>query len=329
MLLTTWRRATAACAMALAPFAAIHAENSNAYPDKPVTIVVGFPPGTSVDNVARILAEQFSKQWQQPVIVENRAGASGAIGAGNVARAKPDGYTLLLSSSGPMTINPHVQTKLTYEPLKDFMPIGQAAMLPYMLVTNAAFPASTLQEMVSEVKRHPGKYTFGSIGTGSTSHLIMSLMADAAKLDMVHVPYSGSSQVQTDVVAGNVDATFDTVVANITMVKNGRLKAIAVSTPQRSPLAPDVPTVAEQGYPGFSANAWLGFFAPAHTSPQIVEKIFTTLNASLQDPNVAKKLTTLGLEVQTSMSPAAFTQMVQSEYGRWEDIVQKIGVALN
>lgn len=317
-----------ACALSMTPIAAALAEKS-AFPMKPVTIVVGFPPGTSVDNVARILGEQFSKRWQQPVIVENRVGASGGIGAASVARSTPDGYTLLLSSSGPMTINPHIQPKLTYSPFKDFVPIGQAAMLPYMLVINPKFPASNLQDMVAAAKQDPGKYTFGTIGTGSTSHLIMSLLADAAGMDLIHVPYSGSAQVQTDVVAGNVDATFDTVVANLPMVKNDRLKAIAVSTPQRSPLAPDVPTVAEQGYPGFDASAWLGFFAPAGTPPQVVDTVFATLNASLQDPNVATKLSALGLEGRTSTSPAAFQTMVQGESGRWADIIKKMGVRLD
>lgn len=318
-----------ACTLAVTPFAAAQADAQGAFPVKPVTIVVGFPPGTSVDNVARILGEQFSKRWQQPVIIENRVGASGGIGAASVARATPDGYTVILSSSGPMAINPHIQPKLTYAPLKDFAPIGQAAMLPYMLVANPKFPASNLQDMVGAVKRDAGKYTFGSIGTGSTSHLIMSLLADQAGMDMIHVPYSGSAQVQTDVIAGNVDTTFDTVVANVPMVNNNRLKAIAVSTPQRSPLAPDVPTVAEQGYPGFDASAWLGFFAPAGTPPQVVDKIFATLNASLEDPTVSSKLSALGMEGRTSSSPAEFQKMVHSEHDRWGNIIKKMGVKLD
>ncbi|MGB6104651.1 MAG: tripartite tricarboxylate transporter substrate binding protein [Pusillimonas sp.] len=318
-----------ACALALAPVSAIHAKTQNDYPNKPITVVVGFPPGTSVDNVARILAEQFSKRWKQPVIVDNRAGASGAIGAASVSRANADGYTLLLSSSGPMTINPHVRQNLNYSPLKDFAPIGQSALLPYMLVSNPSLPASTVGDLAALAKKDPEKYTYGSIGTGSTSHLIMALLLDASDIKMTHVPYGGSGQVQTDVIAGNIDMAFDTVVANMPMVKSGRLKAIAVSTPERSPLMPEVPTVAEQGYPDFSASAWLGFFAPANTPDDVVQKISTTLNESLQEPEVAAKLSALGLEVRFSDTPADFRKMVEDEYGRWSQVVKNIGVKLD
>jgi len=327
MLPGRYLRTAIASLMALAPLAAAQAQKN--YPDRPVTVVVGFPPGTSVDNVARILAEQFGKRWRQPVIVENRAGASGAIGATAVARAGADGHTLLLSSSGPMTINPHIQPKLNYSPLEDFVPIGQTAVLPYMLVSNPAFPASTLGELAAAARSQPGKYTYGSIGRGSTSHLIMSLLADAAGIEMTHVPYSGSGQVQTDVIAGNIDMTFDTVVANMPMVQNGRLRAIAVSTARRSPLVPDVPTVAEQGYPGFSASAWLGFFAPAGTPDGVVDKISATLNDALRDPGVADRLSSLGLEVHASATPVDFRKMVEDEYARWGGVVKKIGVQLD
>jgi len=320
-------RKAIACLMALVPLGAGAADA--AYPNRPVTIVVGFPPGTSVDNVARILAEPFSKRWQQSVIVENRVGAAGAIGATAVARANADGHTLLISSSGPMTINPHIQPKLSYAPLTDFAAIGQIVMLPYLLVTNPGFPASTLDGLVAEVRRNPGKYTYGTIGRGATGHLIMSLLADAAGMDMIHVPYTGSAQVQTDLIAGNINMTFDTVVANMPMVKSGRLKAIAVSTAARSSLMPEVPTVAQLGYPGFDASAWLGFFAPTGTPANVLEEVSAALNDALQDPDIAQRLSTLGLEVRPSTSPAAFRAMVESEYGRWGEVVKKIGVQLD
>lgn len=329
MLSIRYLRALAASLAALVPLAAAQASAPAAWPAKPVTVVVGFPPGTSVDNVARLLAEQFSKRWQQPVIVENRVGASGTIGANSVARASADGYALLLSSSGPMTINPHMPPKPPYDPLKAFTPIGQAVMLPYMMVARPGFPADTLEELVVQAKANPGKYTYGTIGRGSTSHLIMSLVSDAAGIELTHVPYSGSAQVQADLIGGNIDLTFDTVVANMPMVKSGRLKAIAVSTSQRSSLMPDVPTVAERGYSGFSASAWLGFFAPAGTPDAVVGKVSATLNEALQDPGVVASLSALGLEVRASASPAAFRGMVESEYGRWGEVVKKIGVQLD
>jgi tripartite-type tricarboxylate transporter receptor subunit TctC len=273
--------------------------------------------------VARILAEQLNKRWNQPIIVENRSGAGGSIGAGVVARAKPDGYTLVLSATAPMTINPHIYDTLTYNALKDFAPIGQTTWLPYALVARPDLPAKNLQELVALARKSPGKYTYGTTGKGTTSHLIMAMLSARTGISMVQVPYSGSSQAQTDVASGSVDVTFDTLVSSRSLVQAGKLKYLAVSTANRSPLAPEVPTVAEQGFPGFDSGAWLGLFAPAGTPTEVVDSVHAALKDILKDPGVAEKLTLLGSEVRTSASPAAFGAMIEKDYAMWGDLVKQ------
>jgi len=305
--------------------AGAHAQAADAWPAKPVTIIVGFPPGTSTDAVARVLAEQFNKKYGQAFIVENRAGAGGSIGAGVAARAKPDGYTLLLSATAPMTINPHVYNNLNYDALKDFAAIGQTTWLPYTLVAKPSLPADNLAELVALAKRDPDKYTYATTGMGTTSHLIVAMLSQSTGMKMVHVPYAGSSQAQTDVVGGSVDVTFDTMVSSLPLVKAGKLKALAISTDTRSPILPDVATVAEQGFPGFNTGAWLGLFAPAGTPADVVDKIAADLRVFLADPPVHKRLTDLGSEVRSSKTSAEFRQLIEHDYKMWGELVEQTG----
>ncbi len=296
------------------------------YPAKPITIVVGFPPGTSTDAIARILANKMSKDLEQPIIVENKPGVGGSLGAGLVAKARPDGYTLVLSATAPMNINPHVYKSLTYDATKDFEPIGQTTWLPYVLVTNNGKGLKTFKDLIAYAKSNPEKLTFASIGKGTTSHLLMELLMKETGTKMVHVPYSGSTQSQTDVIGGNVDMTFDTVVSAMPHVKAGKLNGLAVSVANRAKLAPDIPTIQEQGLPNFNMGAWLGVFAPKGTPRDIVDKLHTELNRTLSDKPTNDKLVALGSEVVMSETPEAFGKMVQENYDTWGKIVKEAGV---
>jgi len=296
------------------------------YPSQPVTIVVGFPPGTSTDAVARIIGDKLSADWGQPVIVENKPGVGGSLAVSQVKRAKPDGYTLVLSATAPMNINPYVYKELNYDPLSDFEYIGQTTWLPYMLVTNKQKGLDTFPKLIDYAKKHPGDLTFASIGMGTTSHLLMAMLMKRTGIEMTHVPYKGSSQAQTDVIGGNVDMTFDTVVSTLPHVKEGRLQALAVSTHTRAQLAPEIPTIEEQGIKDFNMGAWLGFFAPKGTPDEIVEKLHTDLNHTLNDPEVHRKLVALGSEVVSSPSTQAFREMVADNYRMWGDLVKTAGV---
>ncbi|GAA4413538.1 hypothetical protein GCM10011450_23780 [Advenella faeciporci] len=296
------------------------------YPEKPITFVVGFPPGTSTDAVARILGESMGRKLGQSIIVENKPGVGGSLGVAQVAKAKPDGYTLVLSATAPMNINPHVYKSLTYDPLKDLEPIGQSTWLPYVLVMNKTKNVNSFKELIDYAKAHPGELTYASIGKGTTSHLLMEMLSKTSGIEMVHVPYSGSTQSQSDVIGGNVDMTFDTVVSALPHVKAGRLNALAVSVNKRAELAPDIPTIEEQGIPNFNMGAWLGFFAPKGTSPEIIQKLHGTLNESLNDPETRKKLIALGSEVVSSESPKAFAEMVKENYETWGNLVKTAGI---
>lgn len=326
----TFRRLAvrASCAIA-ASFAmagpAAHAADAADWPQRPVTLYLGFPPGTSTDMVARLLGEQFSRRWGQPVIVENKPGVGGSLGAAAAARMPPDGYTLLLSASGPMSINPHVYKDVGYDSTRSFAPITQTTWLPYALVVRPDFKARTLQELIALARSEPGKLTYASTGVGTNSHLIMAILQAKTGMKLTHVPYKGSSQSQADVLGGNVDMTFDTLASELAMIQSKRLLPLAVSKAQRTDLAPDVPTVAEQGFPNFEVGAWLGLFAPAGTPDAIVRKVFDTTQQVMADPAVRQKLIALGSEVRLSDSPAAFAAMMRDDYAMWGKVVEETG----
>lgn len=315
--------AAALCGALLAPAGAASAQ---AFPSQPVTIVVGFPPGTSTDSVARIIGGKLSDMWKQPVIVENKPGVGGSLAPLQVKRAKADGYTLALSATAPMNINPYVYKDLNYDPLTDFEFIGQTTWLPYMLVTNKQKGLDSFPKIIDYARKNPGKLTYASIGMGTTSHLLMAMVMQKTGVDITHVPYKGSSQAQTDVIGGNVDMTFDTVVSTLPHIKEGRLQPIAVSTHGRADLAPDVPTIEEQGIKDFNLGAWLGFIAPRGTPQPVIDKLHSDLNTALKDPETRAKLVALGSEVVSSPSPAAFRKMVEDNYRTWGDLVKAANV---
>ncbi len=296
------------------------------YPDKPISILVGFPPGTSTDSVARIIGEKISKELGQPVIVKNKPGVGGSLAVTELARSKPDGYTLALSASGPLGINPHLYKEIAYDALNDFAPIGQTSWLPYLLVINKTKGLDTYAKMVAYAQANPDKLTYASIGMGTTSHLLMAMLLQKTGMKMVHVPYTGSSQSQADVIGGNVDMTFDTLVTVLPHVKSGRLTALAVSTHERAKLDPTIPTLEEQGVPDYNMGAWLGFVAPKGTPPAIINKLHAEINKALKDPEVSARLEALGTEVVMSDSPETFGNLIITNYNTWGKLIKQAGV---
>ncbi|WP_447774219.1 Bug family tripartite tricarboxylate transporter substrate binding protein [Variovorax boronicumulans] len=337
---TSWRaagrllHATRRGVLRMLPFALVLAvagmaplaQAQDAYPSKAVTLIVGFPPGTATDTVARLVAERLSTRLGQPFIIDNRPGVGGSLGAGVAAKARPDGYTLLVSASAPMSINPHIYAKLAYDPLKDFTAIGMHTWLPFMLVARPELPAANLTELIALAKKSPGSVTYASTGSGTTSHLIMAVLGAREQLQMRHVPYKGSSQAQADLIGGLVDVSFDTQVSSLSLVKAGRLKALAVSTVKRAEAQPKVPTVAEQGLPGFDMGAWLGLFAPAGLPPDIRDKLSTALRQVLKEPDFVVRIRQTGAEVRSSESPADFAEFVKKDNEEWGKIVRAFNV---
>lgn len=295
------------------------------YPARTVTIVVGFPPGTATDTVARVLGERLAARLGKPFIIENKAGQGGSLGAAAAAKAPPDGHTLLLSATAPMATNLFVYPKLSYDPLRDFAPIGLTSWLPYAFVVNAQSKIGSFEEFQEKAKANPGKLTFATIGNGTTSHLVMALLMQRTGMNLTHVPYKGSAQAQTDLIGGQVDATFDTLVSIMPHVKSGKLNALAMSSRNRSKYAPDIPTLNELGVTGFDAGAWLGLLAPAGTPRPIIERLNRELNAVLDEPQTQARLLAMGSELLKS-TPEEFAAHIKSEQDKWGRLVKETGV---
>jgi tripartite-type tricarboxylate transporter receptor subunit TctC len=255
---------------------AVHAQS---YPNKPIRLLVGFAPGGNTDTVARVVGQKLADRLGQQVIIENKAGAGGTIATGEVARAAPDGYTLTMGTTTTHAIAVAAYSNLTYDPSADFEPIALVANAPYMLTVNPAVPARDLKEFVALVKSQPGKFNYGSAGQATTTHLVMATFATRAGLDMVHVPFKGNAPATTAVLGNQVEILFGGLPPLLPHVAAGKLRALAISTAKRSPSAPDVPTIAESGYPGFDISLWLGFFAPKGTPAAVVKRLETELLA--------------------------------------------------
>ena len=298
---------------------------AQAYPAKPIRLIVTFPPGGSTDIVARIVALKLGDRLGQQVVVENRGGAGGTIGTEVVAKATPDGYTLGVASTSTHAVAPSVYTKLGYDPVKDFAPISLVAVSPYLLVVHPDVQVKSLQEFVAYVKARPGKLNYASAGTGSTTHLAMEMLKSAGGIYIVHIPYNGNGPAGTAVIAGQVEALFGSLPAVLPHAKSGRVRPIAVGTPKRSPSLPDVPTVAESGFPGFDASLWLAIMAPAGTPPAVVERLHKEIVAVIGSPDAADALGKAGAEPLTS-TPAELASMVKDGVGKYATIVKQAGV---
>jgi tripartite-type tricarboxylate transporter receptor subunit TctC len=268
-----------------------------AYPERPVTLVVPYPPGGATDIIARIVAKDLGQRLGQPVVVENKAGAGTVIGAGFVAQSAADGYTLLISSNTTFTVNPALRAKLPYDPQKSFEGVGILGTSPLVLLANPAVPARSVKDVVALAKAKPGKLAYGSFGTGTTSHIAGEMFKLAAGVDLLHVAYKGSAPAMTDLIAGQVQFTFDTNVAALPMLQSGKVKAIAVTSAKRSPSMPDVPTIAESGYPGFEMVPWVTIVAPRGLAQPVQKTLGKALADTLADAAVRGSLEKAGLDV--------------------------------
>jgi len=298
------------------------------YPTRPVRMVVPFPAGQPVDLLARALGERLAQLWSQQVIVDNRPGAGGAIGSAAAAKADADGYTLLLGSSGPLAIAPALIANAGYSPVDDFTPIMNIAAVAQVLVVSTASPLRTLADVIAAARARPGRLTYASAGNGSTSHLTMELLKQTAGIDLQHAPYRGSPPAQVDLIAGRVDLMFDAAPSVVPPVREGRLRALAVSTQSRIAELPDVPTVAEAGLPGFEAVGWMGLVAPAGLDPAIRGRLHEGLRHVMSDATVRERLTGLGLMLIGS-GPEEFGAFIRSEAEKWGRVVAVSGAKVD
>ncbi len=309
--------------LALATLATSAAWADPTYPNKPIRIIVPFTPGGSPDVLARTIGQKISESTGVPVVVENVAGAGGTVGADRASKAAPDGYTLLMGHVGTLAVAPAVYPNLPYDPIKSFAPVAWVAKVPNVLAVHPSMPANNVAELVKYLKANPGKVNYGSGGNGSAAHLAMEYFKLSTQTFVVHVPYRGTAPSVTDAVAGQIQMVFTGAPALVPMVKAGKLRAIAVSSPKRLDLLPDVPTLAEsgvKGLEGFEADQWYGLVAPAGTPAAIVQKLNQVVNANLSAPEVVTRLKSEGATA-TPASPDAFGQLIQREIKRWRPVV--------
>jgi tripartite-type tricarboxylate transporter receptor subunit TctC len=310
-------------ALAALTIAATHAAlpafaQSKKWPDKPIKLIVPFAPGVSPDVVARILADPLGRALGQPIVIDNRAGAAGIIGAEAAARSPADGYTLFMTVNSIMGINPSVYTKLPYDALKDFAPVTQVARVPYVLITGNNQPNKTLKDLLAASKANPNSLEYGSLGVGSGPHLVMEMMNNMAGVKMVHIPYKGSPL--SDVLAGQVPLAFDPATTAIPLIKTGKLRALAITSAKRNPAIPDVPTVAEI-LPGYEGDGWQGIYMPAGTPKEIVARMNTEIVKILNQPDVQQKLTELGLQ-PVGNSVEEFDRISRNELDKWSKLAK-------
>jgi tripartite-type tricarboxylate transporter receptor subunit TctC len=294
------------------------------WPGKPVTIVVPWPPGGPSDIAARPVAKGLTESLGQSFIVDNRGGASGNIGTGAVTRASPDGYTLLITSSSPIVINPALYKQMAYDPAKDLIPITNLLRVPLVLTAHPSVSANNVKELIALINSQQGKFQYASAGTGTPQHLTGELFRTAAKLDIIHVPYKGSAPAITDLLGGHVPVMFDSMVAILPHIKTGKVKPIAVTSAKRSPQLPDVPTFVESGLPAVESYAWYGFFAPTGTPKDIVAKLNSETLKVMKQPGFQKVLADTGSDF-VGDTPENFAAFVKAEAVKWGELVKKSG----
>jgi tripartite-type tricarboxylate transporter receptor subunit TctC len=317
-------RLAAAAAAMLGPLDAA----AQAYPARPIHFVVPYPAGGPLDTVARLLGSKLAESTKQPVIVDNKPGAGGNIGADFVAKSTPDGYTILMGAVATHAINPTLYASIPYDPVKDFIPITLVASTPNVLVVNPSLPVANVKEFIAYAKANPGKLNFGSGSTGSAGHLAGELFDTMAGVKMVHVPYKGAGPAMQDLIGGQIQLMFDNLASSLGQIKAGCVKALAVTTAKRSALAPDLPTIAESGLPGFDISTWFGIFAPAKTPQPIIDKLYTELTRALALPDVREAMLKLGAE-PVGNTPAEFAAYIKSEAGKYAKLVKASGAKVD
>jgi tripartite-type tricarboxylate transporter receptor subunit TctC len=312
----TWFRSFAALAVS-----AVIASPAFAWPDKPVTLLVPFPPGGSTDSLARTLGAKLQTDWNQTVIVDNKPGATGTIGAGQVKRSAPDGYTVLVSSLGPFVIAPHLIKNVPYDAAKDFDLLMVAVQAPNVLVVPAVSPYKSVADVLAALKKDPGKMSFASSGNGSSDHLTAELFWQQTHTEGLHVPYKGGAPAISDLLGAQVDASFQNINAVISQIQAGKLRALAVTGDKRSALLPQVPTLGESGVKGADVYSWQAIAAPKGLPADVRAKLHKSLVAALQDPAVHKKLTDVGFEIVAN-TPEQFAQFQAAEFARWKKVIE-------
>lgn len=302
--------------------------DANKYPNKPIKIIVGFPPGQGTDTIARAMATRMQEAMKETFIVDNKPGAGGMIGQQAAALSPPDGYTILLSSAGPMAVNPAVYEKLPYDPIKDYESIAGVISVPLVMVINPAVPVKNLKELIELARAKPGEVNFASSGNGVTNHLAMAMLANQAGVSMTHVPYKGSPPALTDLMSGRVSVMFDTPVAVLPFIKDGRLKAIAVASQTRIAALPNIPTVIESGYPGFTAVSWMAFFAPAKTPTPIVNFLSEEITKIVKTPEAKSYFQSQGVEPMP-MGPKELAHFLKIEIDKWAKAAKIAGARVD
>ena len=314
------RRLIVLCVIAAAPAVTL----AQTYPSRPIRIIAQFQPGTSTDILARVVAQKLTESWGQQVVVDNRPGAGAVIGTEIGARAAPDGYTLTMGVSSAFGINPTLYSKLPYDAVRDFAPISNIALTPQTLVASPSFTAKTVKELVAAAKAKAGGLNYASLGGGSTSHLTMEMFKSAAGIQLAHVPYKGSPAAHADVMTGQVPIMFDAIPAVLPHVKSGKLRGLGIGTLKRSPFLPELPTIAESGYPGFEAVGWIGIVAPAKTPEAVLDKLNAEIVRMLQQPDVKQRLDALAF-TPVGGTRTEFAAFIKSEIAKWGKAVRESG----
>ncbi len=321
------RAAFVACALILAA-TPVHDAAAQAFPSKPVKLVIPFPPGGSLDNIGRLIAQKLSEAWGQQVVIENKPGAGGNIGADLVAKSPADGYAVVMGALSTHAVNPNLYAKMPYDAAKDFAPISLVAITPNVLIVNAAMPVTSVKEMIAYAKANPGRTNFGSGSNGSAGHLAGELFKLETGTDVAHIPYKGGAPALQALLAGDTQFMFDNLANAMAQVKGGKVRAIAVTTAQRSKLAPDLPTMAEAGMPGFDISTWFGLLAPAGTPPDVIAKWNADVVKVLNSPDVREKMFAQGAE-PSPQTPAEFASFIAREREKYARIVKASGAKVD
>ena len=298
------------------------------YPSKPIRLIVPFPPGGSADILARAIGQKAGEGLGQPFVVENRPGAGTAIGADALAKSAPDGYAVMIGTVSSHAINPALNPKLPYDPLKDFTPVSLVATIPFAMIVHPSVPAKNVQEFIALAKTKPGSLNYSSAGNGTSNHLAGELLKSMARVDIVHVPYKGSAPALNDLIAGQVSLMFDLVLTAAPHVKSGAVRGLAVTGAQRSSALPELPTVAESGVPGYEVSAWFGIFAPAGLAQPVVQRLNAEFVKGLQQPDLRQRLASQGAEPLTS-TPEEFGSYLRSEIAKWAKVVKESGMKVD